>query len=314
VAALSTIDKDKIPVFIKEVRRAGYTVLPPDINASGKGFKAEPLAVRYGLDAIKGIGETAVDYLIAGQVYTSFEQFDEYVTQKGTKANAGVQMLLAKIGALDSLEARRAGLVALLEARKSGEDTQCVHKDPDFLNDAGLPCKYRWSEEPPPVNPRTLKVLPLKPPPKRCTKACRQYTAPPAYQISGEREFSDEDIRAIEHDLLGVFLSSTPFDRLDPDDRARLYGDAERLSAGPPDFYTVAAILMGVRKTKTRASGEEMAFLTLDTEMSTVEAVAFPKTWTDISTGMHTGQLCLVVLEKQDGDRGLVIREYLPVR
>jgi len=314
VAALSTIDKDRIPEFIKEVRRAGYTVLPPDINASGKGFKAEPLAVRYGLDSIKGIGEAAVDYLIAGQVYADFQQFDTYVTQKGTKANAGVQMLLARIGALDSLEPRRAGLVALLEARKTGADTQCVHKDPDFLNEAGLPCTFQWSTEEPPVNPRTLKILPLKPPPKRCTKACRQYTAPPPYEIDGQKEFSDEDIRAIEHELLGVFLSSTPFDRLDPDDRAGLYGDAERLPGGPPGFYTVAAILMGIRKTKTRASGEDMAFLSLDTEVSSVEAVAFPKTWTEISTGMHTGQLCLAVLEKQDGDRGLVVREYLPVR
>jgi DNA polymerase-3 subunit alpha len=330
VAALSTIDKDKIPVFIKEVRRAGYTVLPPDINASGKGFKAEPLAVRYGLDAIKGIGETAVDYLIAGQVYTSFEQFDEYVTQKGTKANAGVQMLLAKIGALDSLEARRAGLVQMLIDRKNGADTRCVHRNDNVLiplplrrevidsgnGDLLVPdgCGFDWSREPVPVNARTGKKLKPKLPPKKCTKACRQYTAPPTYQINGEEEFSDEDIRAIEHDLLGVFLSSTPFDRLDPDDRARLYGDAERLPGGPPDFYTVAAILMGVRKTKTRASQEEMAFLSLDTEVSTVEAVAFPKTWIDISTGMHTGQLCLVVLEKQDGDRGLVIREYLPVR
>lgn len=313
VAALSTIDKDRIPEFIKEVRRAGYTVLPPDINASGKGFKAEPLAVRYGLDSIKGIGEAAVDYLIAGQVYATFRQFDEYVTQKGTKANAGVQMLLAKIGALDSLEPRRAGLVALLEARKTGEDTQCLHKDTSILNEHGLPCTFDWAREEPPVNPRTLKVLPLKAPPKRCTKACRQYVAPPPYEI-GDQEFSDEDIRAIEHDLLGVFLSSTPFDRLDPDDRRNLFGDAERLPAGGPGFYTVAAILMGIRKTKTRASGEEMAFLTLDTEVSTVEAVAFPKTWIDISTGMHTGQLCLVVLEKQDGDRGLVVREYLPIQ
>lgn len=312
VAALSTIDKDRIPEFIKEVRRAGYTVLPPDINASGKGFKAEPLAVRYGLDAIKGIGETAVDYLIAGQMYTSFEQFDQYVTQKGTKANAGVQMLLAKIGALDSLEPRRAGLVALLEARKSGEDTQCVRKV-SALNEHGLPCSFDWSTEPQPVNPRTGKKLPIKPPPKRCTKACRQYLAPPPYEI-GDKQYSDEDIRAIEHDLLGVFLSSTPFDRLDPDDRASLLSDAERLTSGAVGFYTVAAILMGIRKTKTRASQEEMAFLTLDTEVSTVEAVAFPKTWVDISTGMHTGQLCLVNLEQQDGDRGLVVREYLPIR
>lgn len=329
VAALSTIDKDRIPEFIKEVRRAGYTVLPPDINASGKGFKAEPLAVRYGLDAIKGIGETAVDYLIEGQVYATFKQFDEYVTQKGTKANAGVQMLLAKIGALDSLEPRRAGLIKMLTDRKNGADARCVHRNDNVLlplplrrevidsgdEDLLVPdgCGFDWDSEPVPVNPRTGKKLKRKLPPKKCTKACRQYVAPPPMDLSGEK-LSDEDIRAIEHDLLGVFLSSTPFDRLDPDDRRNLFGDAEKLIGGGPGYYTTSAILMGIRKTKTRASGEEMAFLSLDTEVSTVEAVAFPKVWTDISTGMHTGQLCLVVLEKQDGDRGLVVREYLPVQ
>jgi DNA polymerase-3 subunit alpha len=350
VAALSTIDKDRIPEFIKEVRRSGYTILPPDINASGKGFKAEPLAVRYGLDAIKGIGETAVDYLIAGQMYADFRQFDEYVTQKGTKANSGVQMLLARIGALDSLEPRRAGLVALLEGRKSGEDTRCVFKDDSVTftpkeivfrprtegeseeqwkayeesfdkqyaaERAKLPpdsCTFDWTTEQPPVNPRTGKLLPLKALPKKCTRACRQHTAPaPVDHLAASEPYADEDVRAIEHELLGVFLSSTPFDKIPAEDRKEYYADAERLVAGGPGFYTVAAILMGVRKTKTRASQEDMAFLSFDTEVSTVEAVAFPKTWTDIQTGLHAGQLCLAVLEKQDGDRGLVVREYLPV-
>lgn len=311
--ALSTIDKERIPEFIKEVQRAGYTVLPPDINASGKGFKAEPLAVRYGLDAIKGIGDIAVDYLIEGQYYPSLDAFDEYVTQKGTKANAAVQMLLAKIGALDSLEPHRAGLVARLEARKSGEDSKCAYKLPGVLNEHGLPCTFNWAEEEPQVNKRTLKLLPLKPPPKKCTKACRQYTAPDPMDLSSVPDYTDEDIRAIEHELLGVFLSSTPFDRLDADDRKRLFGDAEALTSGEPRLYTVAAINMGARKTKTRASGEEMAFLTLDTEVSTVEAVCFPRKWTEIKSGMFDGQLCLAVLEKQDGDRGFIVQEYLPV-
>lgn len=311
--ALSTIDKDRIPEFIKEVRRNGYKVLPPDINASSKGFRAETLAIRYGLDAIKGIGEIAVDYLIGGQPYGTFEDFDQYVTQKGTKANAAVQMLLARIGALDSLEARRAGLIRLLEMRKSGEDSVCTFKGLPVLHPEAPPvCGFNWHEEKPQENPRTGKLLPLKPPPKRCTKACRQYQPGEALDLDSVQALTDEDIRAIEHELLGVFLSSTPFDRLDPSDRHRLFEDAERLSGGQPGMYTVAAILMGVRKTKTRASQEEMAFLTLDTEVSTVEAVAFPKKWAEIKTGLHDGQLCLVVVEKKD-DRGFSVREYLPV-
>jgi DNA polymerase-3 subunit alpha len=313
-AALSTIDKDRIPEFIKEVRRAGYTVLPPDINASGKGFKAESLAVRYGLDAIKGIGEIAVDYLIAGQPYASYEAFEEYVTQKGSKANAAVQMLLARIGALDSLEPRRSALVKMLEDRKSGEDSVCVRKIPILSKETGLPCSFDWSSESVPLNPRTGKKLKPKPPPKRCTKACRQYKAPDPMDLSSVEPYDDEAIRAIEHELLGVFLSSTPFDRLDPEDRERLYGDAEAMIDGAAGrLYTVAAILMGIRKTKTRASGDEMAFLTLDTELSTVEAVCFPRKWTEIQTGLTTGQLCLVVLEKQEDDKGFIVQEYLPV-
>ena len=338
-AALSTIDKERIPEFIKELRRAGYTVLPPDINASGKGFKAEPLAVRYGLDSINGIGEAAVDYLVAGQYYPDFKSYDEYVTQKGTGANAAVQMTLARIGALDSLEPRRAAVVRMLEARKTGEDKRCVFKNDEVIfstreilthrlegqteeefeewrrmNVPPDTCTFDWSTEEAPVNKRTGKKLKKKSLPKKCTKACRQYKAPEPVSLSEGEDFTDEEIRAIEHELLGVFLSSSPFDRLDPEDRQRLYADAEAMADGEAGrLYTVAAILMGIRLTKTRANGDEMAFLKLDTETSTVEAVCFPRKWAEIKTGMYEGQLCLVVLEKQDDDKGFIAQEYLPV-
>lgn len=315
--ALSTIDQNRIPEFIKEVRRAGYTVLPPDVNSSGKGFRAEGLAIRYGLDAIAGVGDVSVDYLIEGQPYKSFEEFDEYTSRKGTKANAAVQMTLARIGALESLEPRRAGLIKMLDDRKTGADSVCIFKGnpvpvhPDAP--AGSGCGFDWANETPPVNPRTQKLLPLKPIPKRCTKACRQYQRGDALDLSSVPPLSDEEIRAIEHELLGVFLSSSPFDRLDPEDRSRTHEAAEKMVEGESGrLYTVSAILMGTRKTKTRASGDEMAFLTLDTEVSTVEAVCFPRKWTEIKTGLGDGQLCLAVLEKQDGD-SYIIQEYLPV-
>lgn len=338
-ACLSTIDQNRIPEFIKEARRTGLTVLPPDINASGKGFKAEPLAVRYGLDAIKGIGEKAVDDIVAGQYFPDLKTFEEYAGRKGSKITSAVVMMLAKVGALDSLEPRRAALVKKLEDENSGLAARCVFKNDEMIwstldvvkqvreseseeyfeqwrQENSLPpdtCSFEWHKEEAPVNPRTGKKLKKKAPPKKCTKACRQYTPPKPMDLDGVADFTDEQIRAIEHELLGVFLSSTPFDRLEPEDRQQLFNDAEELPTGPPRLYTMAAILMGIRKTKTRASQEDMAFLTLDTEVSTVEAVCFPKKWAEIQTGLTTGQLCLVVVEKQDGDRGLVLREYVSV-
>lgn len=332
VACLSTIDQDRIPEFVKEVRRSGYTVLPPDVNTSGKGFKAEPLAVRYGLDSIKGIGEAAVNDLVEGQLYTTLEYFEEHAGRKGSKINAGVVMLLAKVGALDSLESRRAGLVARLEAQKAGEDLRCVWKDDNRIyqvsttrladeTDEGykareaaerakLPpnfCTFDWSTEEPPVNPRTQKKMPLKPLPKRCTRACRQYTAPAPMRLADVPNYTDEQIRTIEHDLLGVFLSSSPFDKLDPQDREQTLAGAEALREGGAGRYMVSAIVMGARQTKTRASQEDMAFLTLDTEVDTVEVAVFPKTWALMKDSLTAGRLCYAVVKKDD--RGISLSE-----
>jgi DNA polymerase-3 subunit alpha len=319
-AALSTVDKDRIPAFIKEVRRAGYTVHPPDVNLSGMGFKAEPLAVRYGLDAIDGVGGVAVEAVLEGQPY---RDLDDFLERKGKKADAGIVLRLAQVGALDSMMPNRAGLVALLTGQKDGSATRCQHladgPAQGFSEDFPAPphatrhCTFDWSGEPAPVNPRTLKLLPHKPPPKKCTRACRQYLAPPPLDALTVEPYDDEQVRTLEHALLGVFLSSTPFDRLDPTDRANLLADAQELVTGRPRFYTVAAILMAVRRTKTRASGDAMAFVTLDTETDTVEAVVFPRKWEEIQTGMHPGQLCLVVLEKQADERGFILSEYMPV-
>lgn len=333
VACLSTIDQDRIPEFVKEVRRTGYTVLPPDVNSSGKGFKAEPLAVRYGLDSIKGIGTVAVDDLVEGQLYTTLDYFEEYAGRKGSKINAGVVMLLAKVGALDSLEPRRAGLVARLEAQKAGEDIRCVRKDEQVVfqismrpqevgetadefekwkkDERGkLPpdfCTFDWSTEEPPVNPRTGKKMPLKPLPKRCTRACRQYTAPSPMRLGDVPDYTDEQIRTLEHDLLGVFLSSSPFERLESEDRKLTRDSAERLREGGSGNYMVSAIIMGARQTKTRASQEDMAFLTLDTEVDTFEVAVFPKAWARMRESLQTGRLCYAVVKKDD--RGISLGE-----
>lgn len=358
VALLSTIDKkERIPEFVKEVRRNGYTVLPPDVNSSGKGFKAEPLAVRYGIDSIHGIGEAAVDDLVEGQLYMSLEAFEEYANRKGSGLNAAVVMTLAKVGALDSLEPRRSGLVARLEQEKAGLDTRCIHKNEDvtfqvdtmfarfrlpqdaaeaefwrpqgvdetdedyssyrkdfekrYKEERGkLPpdfCTFDWSTEPQPVNERTQKKLPRKPLPKRCTRACRQHTAPPPLDLNSVPPYTDEQVRAIEHSMLGVFLSSSPFDKLNAEDRAQTYIGAEQLRDSQSGLFTISAIIMGTRVTKTRATQEEMAFLNLDTEVDSVEVAVFPKKWADMKQSLLEGRLCYAVVEKNE--RGTSLKE-----
>ncbi|MFE0490172.1 DNA polymerase III subunit alpha [Streptomyces griseoaurantiacus] len=310
VAAMSTVDKDRVPEFVKEARRLDVEVLPPDINRSGAGFHPDPdtYAVRYGLSSVKGVGSAAVADLQAGQPYRTWRDFEE---RKGPKANAGVVALLARVGAFDTLVANRRGLEAKLLAAKTGEDARCVHKDESLAQDnleaPLLPCSFDWSSEPAPVNKRTGKKLKPKPPPKRCTKACRQYTAPPPLQIENVEPYSPVDVRTIEHEMLGTYLSSTPFDDLSEHDRAVLRAQAEQLAMGPSGTYYVAAIVAGARPHRTG----DMGFLTLETEISTLRVAVFRDAWAVEQRRFTKGALCLAELRKTD--RGLSLVTYQPL-
>jgi DNA polymerase-3 subunit alpha len=313
VAAMSTVDKDRVPEFVKEARRLDVEVLPPDINTSGPGFTADPerYAVRYGLGSVKGVGDVAVKALVETQPYASWEDFE---TRKSPKANAGVVALLARIGAFDTLVTNRRGLEAKLLAVKTGEDARCFYKDDGLRTslellhpDAPEVCGFDWHAEPARVNQRTGKVLKRKAPAKRCTKACRQYVPRPPLQVETVEPYSPVDIRTIEHEMLGTYLSSTPFDDLDPGDRAVCRAQAEQLAAGPNGTYYVAAIVAGARPHKTG----DMGFLTLETELSTLRVAVFRDAWAVEQRRFVKGALCLAELRKND--RGLSLVTYQPL-
>lgn len=310
-ACLSTVDKDRIPEFIKESRKLGIKVLPPDINLSGKGFKAETLAIRYGLDAIKGVGEKAVQAIVEGQPYVSFL---DYQMRKGSAAHSGVTLLMAKVGAFDQLEPARKGLVTMLEDEKSGVSSQCIWKREGALGPLtdGAPdvCGFDWSSEPRPVNKRTLKLLKPKPLPKKCTKACRSYTAPTPEPPSSAAPFSPEEIMEIETELMGMALTYSPFDRLNPEDRKTLLEQAEDISSsGTIGVYTIAAIIAGVKKTRTKAMQEEMAIVEMETEVDVIRAAIFPKLWADVHRDISKGRMVLAMVDKND--RGFSIKAII---
>lgn len=304
-AALSTVDQKRVPDFIGEARRMGYSVQPPDINESGRGFTAGQMSVRYGLEAIKGVGPAACEAIVAGQPYASWEDFLE---RKGD-CDMGVVRTLAKIGAFDSLVPNRRGLETMLAAEKDGTATQCVFKNPLLrIGENALPCTFDWGNEPVEIG-RSGKPKKRKPLPKKCTKACRQYTAPPPMDPANVEPYTDEDIREIEMELLGVYLSSTPFERIDKQWREQFLVTAEDVLDGPSGSYFVGAIIKGVRKTRTRA-GNDMAFLTLTTERGDIDCAVFDE-YRQYASHFTKGQLCVVEMHKND--RGQTLSHFMPL-
>src|SRR6266403_892485 len=112
---------EKISVFVGECKRMGISILPPDVNRSGLKFTPESqdgkMAIRYGLAAIKNVGEAAMEMSIqererAGE-YTSLEDFCGRI---GTRiANRKMLESLIKAGAFDFVGRDRADLLACID-------------------------------------------------------------------------------------------------------------------------------------------------------------------------------------------------------
>lgn len=303
-ATLSEVKVEKVPGFISEARRLGLRVLPPDINASGPDWTPQGDAILYGLETIKGVGAAAVAPVMAARPFASWEDFDARVLSvQGVKFNAGHARILASVGAFDSIHPNRRALEVGLEQAAEGADRRCVHKDAAATNPtSGLPCGYDWTTEPDPPLVSSgrgkLKVYVAKPPPKACTVACRAYTPPPPLDPASVEPWTAEDVREREREVLGVHLSSRPFDRLDPADRARLHKVAD-VEEGPEGEYVVAALVAGV-SSKTDRSGRPFAFVELEGEDGKIRAVCFADRYAVYRGDLRPDRLVLAVLRKTD--------------
>jgi DNA polymerase-3 subunit alpha len=173
MAALLTYEMgntDKVVDYINESKKMGIEVLPPDINESGvdftplyKGHGADKKGViRFGLAAVKGVGEKAVEQIIAAREKTgrfqSLFHFCENVDLRA--ANKQVIEALIKAGAFDRLGGNRAQMIAGLEkAMQIGAGAQAdklkgqmnffgqTAQEPDYTHDAQrLPKINPWPE------------------------------------------------------------------------------------------------------------------------------------------------------------------------
>jgi DNA polymerase-3 subunit alpha len=316
VEALASIcstldDKDRIADFVIEARRLGVSVLGPDVNRHSRGFATEGISIRYGLDAIKGLGPAAMSHLIMSHPYESWKDF---TARSGV--NQGIVYALARAGALDSLVPSRRALVEYLDSERSGDLTRCVHKDEAFDGPRHLPCHFDWDSEPVPVRigkrGQELKSE-RKPPPARCTRGCRNYTPPGPSPMDGMRVYSPGELWHQEHEIFGTWLSPDLFqilDKVTPDGRALAREIAGNWASLPPGSYLLPGVVARRKLAHTR-TGRPMIWLTLATESSYIDIAVFSprgEDEPDLLTAMrflHDGTLVVATADrsryKQDG-------------
>ncbi len=121
LAALMSCDAgntDKLAEYVEECRRTGRAILPPDVQRSVADFLPEGDGLRYGLSAVKGVGERAVATIVAARdsLRRPFESLAELLEHvDGRCLNRAAFDALAKAGAFDALEPNRAAVLASSE-------------------------------------------------------------------------------------------------------------------------------------------------------------------------------------------------------
>ena len=258
MAALLTIESqnsDKVALYLAECRELGVPVLPPDINTSALHFTVEPEGVRFGLGAIKGVGEGAVTSLLeartlAGGRITSVFSLAEQIDLR--LVNKKVLESLTKAGAFDSLapggrEAYRSWRPRIFAGLDRVLDHGGRHQRDRDQGQSGLFASESESEAP----------------------------LDDAAALSDARAWTETEALGFEKEALGLYMSGHPLQRYASVlaiAGARRVGE---LSQSEPDV-SVGGIVTGLRPLKTK-KGDRMAVFSLEDEVAKVEAVVFPE-------------------------------------
>lgn len=254
---------DKIVMYIAECKDMGIQVLPPDVNESELHFHPLGDKIRFGMLAIRNVGEGAIQSILACRKangrFRSLFQFCEEVDSRAV--NKRVLESLIKSGALDSLGWQRSQLMALADSaieqgQKSQRDRTSGQKGlfSSMMGPAALP-------EP----------------------------QPPAMQ-----EWPSEQLLANEKETLGYYVSGHPLDRFGTElARFAQKNLAELMGEGANAECKVAGIVTEFRARRTK-KGELMAVFTLEDLTGTVEAVAFPSTYAKYASCLEADTPVLV--------------------
>ncbi|MDO8452433.1 MAG: DNA polymerase III subunit alpha [bacterium] len=251
-------DTEKVAEAVAECKRMGIKVLAPDINKSQVGFTIEEVegslenkGIRFGLSAIKNVGEAAIETIIEGRKDGSFRSFgDFFVRVDARKVNKKVLESLIKAGSFDSFGSRAALLAGIDAIRDQVSRLKKSVDGQDSLFSVG---QERQEED---LGVAMVDNLPIV------------------------EEFSKEEKLSLERELLGLYLSEHPLANALSSLGGRVthkVGDLSRSSVG--QSVVLAGMIATARVVTTKNGGKQMAFATLEDETGTIEMVVFPQTF-----------------------------------
>ena len=289
MAALLTEDMgntDKVVKNIADCRDMGIEVQPPDINISERSFRVLGNSIRFGLGAIKNVGESAIESILEARSNEPFKDLFDFCERVDLRrVNKRVIEALIKSGAFDSTGARRSCLMAGMEdAAALGQKIQeeressqvSLFGTAEIVKSNGngrghLPDLPEWDEK--------LKL-------------------------------------SFEKEALGFFITGHPLDRYSHDMKRFASLDTAGLGEVPDrSEVRICGIVAGLKESMTKR-GDRMGFATLEDLLGSVEVVVFPEVYAKSGECLKTEEPLLVTGNVDVGEKStkIIASDIVPLR
>lgn len=268
---------EQVVKLINECRDKDIVVLPPDVNASDKDFTVVAGRIRFGMCAVKNVGESAIESILGSRgeqgAFRSIHDFCERVDSQ--KVNRRVVEQLIKCGAFDSIHLNRAQVLAALD---------------DALDRAQIMQKDRQSGQ---INMFTVM------------RAKRKDPAPAALP-----DIPGWDVRTtlqFEKETLGFYISGHPLDFYGERIKGLCTADTQLVKEKREGTEVALCGLLSITKEHVTKKGDRMAFLLLEDKEGILEAVVFPDVYLQARPLFEGDEPRVVIGKVQHDEKGAKI-------
>ena len=252
-------DTDNVVKYTNETRDLGIEVLPPDVNESGYKFTViGDKRIRFGLGAIRNVGRSAIDSIIAARTTGPFTSLSDLTDRVDLRVcNKRVFEALIQAGALDALGGHRAQLAALLDhaLRESSLQQEEAASGQVSMFAGLMPGDTRSNA------PLALPNVPL---------------------------WSESERLAKEKEALGFYTSGHPLDPYRTECELFATHKVSNLGAWNAEPMKLAVVVTAIKRQISKRSGSEFARLTVEDFSGSAEVTVFPEKWEAYKTSVKT--------------------------
>ena len=252
----SVLDRtDKVSEYIAHCRKLDIPILPPDINEGYSQFSVSGNAIRYGLSALKSVGRPVIDAIVAErEAHGRYRDLKDFISRLSNKeVNKRTIESFIKSGALDSFPANRRQMMMIyvqLIDQVNQEKKSAMTGQMSLMDLLGEEEKKAFDIKYPDV-----------------------------------AEYEKEEKLSFEKEVLGIYVSGHPLEDyqnlMDTNINATTHdfiADAETGETVAKDqvYYTIGGMI-AAKTVKMTKSNQNMAFITLEDLLGSLEVVVFPK-------------------------------------